>query len=45
MNTLIVFSAMEPLALSGDAKLAEQLTAQHITNAKIHMMEGMKFNG
>ena len=31
--------------VSGDAKLAEQLTAQHITNAKIHMMEGMKFNG
>ena len=31
--------------VSGDAKLAETLTAQHITNAKIHMMEGMKFNG
>ena len=26
---------------SGNAELAEQLTAQHITNAKIHMMEGM----
>ena len=26
---------------SGNAELAEQLTAQHITNAKIHMMEGL----
>ena len=26
---------------SGDAALAAQLTAQHITNAKIHMMEGL----
>ena len=30
---------------SGDAKLAEELTAKHITNAKIHMLEGMKNNG
>ena len=30
---------------SGDAKLAEELTARHITNAKIHMLEGMKNNG
>ena len=26
---------------SGNAELAEELTAQHISNAKIHMMEGM----
>ena len=31
--------------VSGDAELAEKLTAQHITNAKVHMMEGMKQNG
>ena len=30
---------------SGDADLAAQLTAQHITNAKKHMMEEMTFNG
>ena len=30
---------------SGDAKLAEELTARHITNAKIHMLEGMNNNG
>ena len=30
---------------SGNAKLAEELTAKHITNAKIHMLEGMKNNG
>ncbi len=27
---------------SGDADLAARLTTEHITNAKIHMMEGMK---
>ena len=27
---------------SGDAKLAEELTAKHITNAKVHMLESMK---
>ena len=26
---------------SGNADLAAELTAQHITNAKIHMMEGL----
>ena len=31
--------------VSGDADLAAHLTQQHITNAKIHMMEEMKFNG
>ena len=28
-----------------NAELAEELTAKHITNAKIHMLEGMKNNG
>ena len=31
--------------ISGDADLAAKLTQQHITNAKIHMIEEMKFNG
>ena len=31
--------------ISGNADLAAELTTQHITNAKIHMMEGMKQNG
>ena len=31
--------------VSGDADLAAQLTAQHITNAKAHMLEGMRENG
>ena len=31
--------------ISGDAELAEKLTAQHISNAKLHMMEGIKNNG
>ena len=31
--------------VSGNADLAAELTAQHITNAKVHMMEGMKRNG
>ena len=31
--------------ISGDAELAAKLTQQHITNAKIHMIEEMKFNG
>jgi len=30
---------------SGNASLAEELAAKHITNAKTHMLEGMKFNG
>ena len=30
---------------SGNAELAEKLTSTHITNAKLHMMEGMKNNG
>ena len=30
---------------SGNAALAEELAAKHITNAKTHMLEGMKFNG
>ena len=30
---------------AGDAELAEQLTTKHISNAKIHMLEGMKNNG
>ena len=31
--------------ISGDAELAAKLTQQHITNAKIHMIEEMQFNG
>ena len=31
--------------LTGDAKLAERLTAQHIENAKNNMLEGMNYNG
>lgn len=31
--------------LTGDAKLAESLTAQHIENAKNNMLEGMNHNG
>ena len=31
--------------VSGNAELASELTARHITNAKEHMMEGMKQNG
>ena len=30
---------------SGNADLAQELTTKHITNAKIHMLEGMKNNG
>ena len=38
------FEIYEAIA-SGNAELAEELAARHITNAKIHMLEGMKFNG
>ena len=31
--------------ISGNAELAQELTSRHITNAKEHMMEGMKNNG
>lgn len=31
--------------VSGNAELAQELTTKHITNAKIHMLEGMKKNG
>ena len=30
---------------SGNAELAQELTTKHITNAKVHMMEGLKNNG
>ena len=30
---------------AGDAQLAEELTTRHITNAKSHMLEGLKNNG
>ena len=30
---------------AGDAELAEELTTRHITNAKSHMLEGLKNNG
>lgn len=36
-----IFNAIK----SGDAKLAETLTAQHIENAKNNMLEGLKQNG
>ena len=31
--------------VSGNAELASELTAKHITNAKIHLLDGMKENG
>lgn len=31
--------------ISGNAELAQELTTKHITNAKIHMLEGAKNNG
>lgn len=31
--------------ISGNAELAQELTTRHISNAKEHMMEGMKQNG
>ncbi len=37
--------AMCQAILSGDATLAEKLTAKHIENAKNNMLEGMKQNG
>jgi len=30
---------------AGDAELADRLTTRHISNAKIHMLEGMRNNG
>ena len=30
---------------SGNAELAQELTAKHISNAKVHMLEGLKNNG
>ena len=30
---------------SGNAELASDLTTRHISNAKVHMMEGLKNNG
>lgn len=37
--------AMYEAIVSGDALLAKKLTKEHITNAKEHMIEGMKNNG
>lgn len=37
--------AIYEAVISGDAELASELTAQHIANAKEHMIKGMKNNG
>lgn len=44
-NTKQEHFAIYQAIISGDAPLAEKLTAQHISNAKAHMMKGMKNNG
>lgn len=44
-NTKKEHYAIYQAIASGDARLAEELTAKHISNAKAHMMKGMKDNG
>ena len=44
-NTKKEHYAIYQAIASGDARLAEELTARHISNAKAHMMKGMKDNG
>ena len=44
-NTKQEHFAIYQAIASGDAQLADKLTAQHIANAKAHMMKGMKDNG
>ena len=41
-KTMKEHRAMYEAIIAGDANLAMELTTQHIANAKIHMMEGMK---
>lgn len=44
-NTKKEHFAIYQAVVSGSARLAEELMAQHISNAKAHMMKGMKDNG
>ena len=44
-NTKQEHYAIYQAIVSGNAPLAEELTAKHISNAKAHMMKGMKKNG
>lgn len=44
-NTKQEHYAIYQAIVSGNAPLAEKLTAKHISNAKAHMMKGMKNNG
>ena len=44
-NTKQEHYAIYQAIVSGNASLAEELTAKHISNAKAHMMKGMKNNG
>ena len=44
-NTKQEHYAIYQAIISGNAPLAEELTAKHISNAKAHMMKGMKNNG
>lgn len=44
-NTKQEHYAIYQAIVSGNAPLAEELTAKHISNAKAHMMKGMKNNG
>lgn len=41
-KTMKEHRAMYEAIMAGDAKLAMELTTEHIANAKIHMMEGVK---
>ena len=44
-NTKQEHYAIYQAIVSGNAPLAEELTAKHISNAKAHMMKGMENNG
>lgn len=44
-NTKQEHYAIYQAIVSGNAPLAEELTAKHISNAKAHMMKGLKNNG
>ena len=44
-NTKQEHYAIYQAIISGNAPLAEELTAKHISNAKAHMMKGLKNNG
>ena len=44
-NTKQEHYAIYQAIVSGNAPLAEELTAKHISNAKAHMMKGIKNNG